>query len=101
MDELNREFNNYIDEFKKLDSFDKMKEIVDSIKQLVSFIDLLALEKNIDLKYLTSKEVSDLNKDDCTEDDYLEAILVYIEVVKNNIAQYLDSKEYSKEPNGQ
>ena len=90
MEELNIEFNNYINEFKKLDTNLKLKQIVNSLRELVAFIDLLALEKNIKLDYLKSKEISDLNKPDVSQDDYLEAILVYIEVTKELLAQYLE-----------
>lgn len=91
MDQLNLEFNNYVNEFKKLDTNSKMEEIVVAIKELISFIDFLAESQKIELKYLKSNELLDLKKENVTQDDYLEAILVYVEVVKNLIAQYLDS----------
>lgn len=91
MEELNIEFNNYINEFKNLDSESKMKEIIDSVKELISFFDFLATSENVNLQYLRSRELLDLKREDVTQDDYLEAILVYVEVAKNLIAQYLDS----------
>ena len=92
MDELNIEFNNYINEFKKLDKVSKMEEIITSIKELISFIDLLAVNNNISLSYLKSREILDLNNENVSEEDYLEATIVYIENAKNLLAQFLEKK---------
>ena len=96
MNELNLEFNNYIEEFKKLNIDMKLEEIVTAIKELVSFIDVSAISEGIKLEYLKSSEILDIKKDYATQDDYLEAILVYIELSKHLLAQYLESKSINE-----
>lgn len=92
MEELNKAFNEYMQEFKKLDTKDKRREVVTSIKELIVAFDKLAQADNIELHYLRSNEVTDLKKDNVSEDDFLEAELVYIEVAKNMIGEYLEYK---------
>lgn len=92
MEELNKAFNEYMQEFKKLDTKDKRREVVTSIKELIVAFDKLAQTDNIELHYLRSPEVQDLKKENVSEDDFLEAELVYIEVAKNMIGEYLEYK---------
>ena len=37
-------------------------------------------------------EILDLNSDNVSEDDYLEACIAYVEIAKDVIGQYLDKK---------
>ena len=92
MEELNKAFNEYMQEFKKLDTKDKRREVVTSIKELIVAFDKLAQADNIELHYLRSPEVQDLKKENVSEDEFLEAELVYIEVAKNMIGEYLEYK---------
>ena len=92
MEELNKAFNEYMQEFKKLDTKDKRREVVTSIKELIVAFDKLVQADNIELHYLRSPEVQDLKKENVSEDDFLEAELVYIEVAKNMIGEYLEYK---------
>ena len=78
--------NSYIEEFKKQDISTKRKEIIESIKELMALIDALSIEDGIEFQFLKSKEINEFDK---TEDDFLEAIIVYIENLKNSISQYL------------
>lgn len=92
MEELNNLFNEYIEEFKKLDTNKKREEIINSIKQLIVLFDQLAAMDNIELHYLKSREINDIKSDNVLEDDFLEAELVYLEVAKNLIGEYLEKK---------
>lgn len=92
MEELNKAFNEYMNEFKKLNTNDKRREVVTSIKELIVAFDKLAQADNIELHYLRNNEIKDLNSENVTEDDFLEAELVYIEVAKNMIGEYLEYK---------
>lgn len=92
MDEINNAFNNYMNEVKKLDTNGKRKELYDSLMSLCNSIIELANHDGISLHYLQNKEINDLFNQDLSEDDYLEAMLVYFEIVKNMIGEYLLSK---------
>ena len=84
-------FDDMINEYKKLDLMDKRNELLNSIKDLIVSIELLADQDNVLLKYLKSDEILDI-KSSNREDDFLEAELVYIENAKNLLAQYLDQR---------
>ena len=92
MEELNLAFNEYINEVKKLDTISKRNELIKSIKNLIAVFDILANKDNIELHYLKNNEVLDLNRDFVSEDDFIEAALVYVEVAKNLIGEFLEKK---------
>lgn len=92
MEELNQTFNEYMEEFKKLNLKEKRNEIINSIKDLIAIFDKLAEIDGIELHYLKNQEIKDLQKEEVSEDDFLEGELVYIEVAKNMIGEYLSKK---------
>ena len=90
MEDLNLAFNEYVRCFKDLSTSGKRKEIVNSLKEFIAVIDYLASKENIKLNYLQNNEIKDLFDDKVSEDDFLEAVLVYIEVAKNLVGEYMD-----------
>ena len=92
MEDLNKSFQEYMDEFKKMNTIDKRNEIIGSIKDLIIGFEQLAIKDNIDLHYLKNREINDLKNRVVTEDDFLEGELVYLEVAKNLIGEYLIRK---------
>lgn len=93
MDELNEAFNDYIEEVKKLGTEGKRKELYDSIFELARAIQSLAQAEGIELHYLQNREIEDLYQQNVSEDDYLEAMLVYVEIIKNIFGEYLLLKQ--------
>ena len=91
-EELDVAFKDYIEKFKELDIKDKRVEVVNSLKEISGLIDALAESENKQLHYLKSKEISEFNNGLESEDDFLEALLVYSENAKNLLAQYLIEK---------
>lgn len=92
MDGRKEAFNNYINAFKELSVNEKRDELVDSIKELIVIFDEISKQDGIKLDYLQSREILDLNSDNVSEDDYLEACIAYVEIAKDVIGQYLDKK---------
>ena len=92
MDELNLAFNKYIEEYKKLTVLEKREELIKSIKELIAGFEKIATVDNIELHYLRNREINDLKGENVSEDDFLEGTLVYIEVAKNIIGEYLGKK---------
>lgn len=88
-DELNNSFKEYLDFFKHLNVSEKRMEIIRSVNEITAMFDELASEANIKLTYLKSKEVSELKDGHESEDDYLEALFVYIENAKSVLGEYL------------
>lgn len=89
MNEVEVAFKEYVDAFKQMDTIDKRKEIIRSVNEVTAMFDMLATESNIQLSYLKSNEITDLKDGYGSEDDYLEALLVYIENAKSVLGQYL------------
>lgn len=92
MEELNLAFKDYIEEYKKLSVNEKRTEIIESIKETNAMIAFVAENENINLNFLKSKEVTELNSGLESEDDFLEALIVYVENNKNLLGQYLSNK---------
>ena len=90
MNELNVEFNNYIEELRKLDTHAKREELIKQIKDFIAILTVIAQSDGFDVEYLKSKEILDLNKDFITEDDFLEAAIVYLENAKNIVGQIFE-----------
>lgn len=93
MEELNEAFSNYMNEVKKLDTKGKRKELYDSLMNLGNSIVEIARLEGIELHYLQNREIEDLYNENLSEDDYLEAMLVYFEMIKNMIGEYLLLKQ--------
>jgi len=91
--ELQSSFTEYIDTVKLLPLNEKKQEVIDSIKGLIANIDMIAQTDNKELHYLKSEEINDISKEPVSDDDYVEALLVYIEVAKNMLGEYLLYKE--------
>ena len=90
MEELNIEFNNYINEYKKLDLESKRDEFLNELKDYVASLTVIANANNIPVNYLKNKEILDLKREIVSEDDFLEAAMVYLENSKEIVGQILD-----------
>ena len=90
---LNETFNDYLTEFKKLSISGKRSEIVNNLKEFIAIFDGLATKEGIELDYIKSSEIKDLDNENVSEDDFLEAVFVYFEVAKSILGQYLSNKD--------
>lgn len=88
MDERQEIFNKYIEEYKKNDIRSKREKYISSLKELIFIFDGLAEADNIKLEYLKNNEILETE----TEDDFLEASMVYLEIAKDIIGQYISQK---------
>lgn len=79
-------FNEYVEAFKKLPLANKKKIVQNDFKELI------ALLKEIDNNefVLYNKEILDVEKENQTEDDFVEAIFVYLSSVKEMLADYIN-----------
>jgi len=93
MEEKNRVFKEYIEAFKELDTDRKREEFIKSLKDFIVIFDSLAQQDNIKIEYMHSNEILDLQKENLSEADFIEASVVYLEIAKDIIGQYLMQKE--------
>ena len=90
----NENFNQYVESFTKL-PLEKKKEIVNKqMKKVLAFIEKLKQDINVNSEILFNKELLDLNKEDATEDDFVEAMFVYAYSIQESLSVY--SKAISK-----
>ncbi len=83
-------FNNYIEAFKKLPIKEKKDITIIEIQKLLSFTEKLNKSTNNQNKILINKEIKDLKNENSTEDDFIEAVLVYIHSIEESLANYID-----------
>lgn len=94
MNDLNIEFNNYVEKFKLLDIKSKREEFISSLKEFIVVLEIIAKNENIPVNFLNNREILDLQKEFVTEDDFIEAALVYLENAKNIVGEFLEKKIY-------
>lgn len=92
MEDANTLFSEYMEAFKELDISEKRVEIINSIKEISALMVKLANDEGMNLKYLNSKDILNFKNGNETEDEYLEALIVYIENFKEMLGQFLTNK---------
>lgn len=85
------EFNLLIDSYKKLDKEEKLKEIINSLKEDIVIFDAINKLVNSNSELLFNKEIMDLNKETTTVEDYYEAIYVYLKILEDASGKVLNT----------
>ena len=92
-DELQSKFSAYINEF-KMQSIDiKREEIINSLKELISIIDIICQREEISVEYLKYDEIKNSKYQNVSEDAFLESCLVYLENLRSIISKYFIYKD--------
>ncbi len=91
-----KEFNELVSKYKLLTLKDKQASIVKLLKENLVIIEKLLNEKNIKSNLLYNKEILDLNSNNYTQDDFAEAVFVYIYSFRELLANYIESVEEKK-----
>ena len=84
------EYNHYINEFVNLSVEDKGEEIVNKLKELIATLEVIAKELNDPQPALLNREMIDLNQEDVSEEDYLEAVFAYLISLEDLIGRTLN-----------
>lgn len=85
-------FDNAVNEFDNLSVNDKKKRIIDEIKLMIVVIEKICIERKIDYRTIKSKEILALKEENVSEDDYLTALYVYVEYLKEVMGSYLSQE---------
>lgn len=88
MEDRKEIFDNYIESYKLLNIPEKREKLISSLKDLIAVFNFFAESDNIRLDYIRSNQTFDLNN----EEDFLVASMVYLEIAKDIIGQYLYHK---------
>jgi hypothetical protein len=89
----NEAFNECVEKFKKLNIEDKKRITEKELMELIATLSSINKNNNIEEKVLFNREISDIKKDNSSYDDYVEAIYVYVNMIKELVADYIICKE--------
>lgn len=93
MEEKQKIFTSFMNEFIKLDINQKNNEIIEKQKVILAFLLKFAAEHGIEFNFLKSKEISDIDGNIGTNEDYLEAMMVYMENIEELVGIILGSMQ--------
>lgn len=86
----NEKFDAYIDIYKQLPLQEKKKMANEEIKKLLAFIDKAKRDLNISDNFLFNREILDLNSDNVSDEDFVEAMFVYIHAIQESLGKYFN-----------
>lgn len=83
------EFNNYMTEFKKNSLEEKRKISLDQLKIIASLTNTMCNELGVKNDLIITKDVLEAEKN-ISEDDYVEAVVVYTSSIQNSLCDFID-----------
>lgn len=85
----NKEFNDYIERYKKMPLDLKKDLVIEESKKILAFLEKLKNDFNVQGKILFNKEILDV-KNSSSEEDFTEAMFVYIHSIEESLGEYID-----------
>ena len=85
---IDNNLEQYLVVFKTKPLKEKQAIIIEQLKMLAAFCQNMCNKVNINNEVIISKELIDLNKDDYTEDDFAEAIIVLVNSIQNSLSDF-------------
>ena len=89
MENRQNEFEEFMNSFMKLGFTEKCKEVIEEQKRTIALLVTFASNNNIPLSLLKSREIMDLGKDEPTNEDYIEAMMVYSKEIEEFYGEIL------------
>lgn len=83
-------FDEVLINYKNMSISDKKNANIEDLKFMIAFLEKICSDRNIEYRHIKSNEILDLNQGNESEDDYLEALYVYINVLKEMLGAYLN-----------
>lgn len=91
IEEKQKIFTAFMDEFVKLNIEQKNNEIIEKQKVILAFLLKFVAEHGIQFEFLKSKEITDIEGNKGSNEDYLEAMMVYSQNIEELIGLILGS----------
>ena len=91
--ENNEYFNEYIEKYKNLSLEEKKENVEKEFQELLTVMDALCKRHGKNPKILYNREIEDLKKSYAPQDDFVEAMFVYVHSVKELFASLMDVLE--------
>ena len=86
----NETFNEYIEAYKKLPLQKKKEMVNEETKKLIAFIEKINADMGIKEQTLFNREILDLNSNNISDDDFTEAMFVYIHTIRESLGAYFN-----------
>lgn len=86
----NEKFNNYVEAYKQLPLQEKKNIVNDEVKKLLAIIEKAKSDIGLQSQLLLNKEILDLNRDSVSDDDFVEAMFVYIHTIQESLGDYFN-----------
>ena len=87
----NEAFNAYVEAYKKLPLDAKKRRVNEEIKKLWAFIAKANADLKIDNEMLFNREILDLNKETISDEDFVEAMFVYVYSIEESLGKYFNA----------
>lgn len=85
--------NNFVEAYKKLSLVDKKVALEKEIKETLALLEKLHQNLGKENTILLNKEVLDVKDGVSSEEDFVEAMFVYILMIQESLASYVDIKD--------
>lgn len=85
---MENDFNEYLKDIKELPLREKQEIAFEQLKMLAVISNGFCKEIGAENEILVNKELNDLTKDNYTEDDFVEAIIVLTNSIQNSICDF-------------
>lgn len=89
LEERQKCFDAYIEEYKEKDLVNKQKIAISELKELIAIFQKMCSMYNINHELLVNREIIDVNKEDYTQEDFAEAVYVYIQMYKEIMSEFM------------
>ncbi len=85
---IQKEFEEYMKKFKKLPLKEKQSIALDQLKLLVGLAQEMCKATDVKSEMIVNRELIDTNHNHYTQDDFVEAVVVYINSIQNLLCDY-------------
>lgn len=88
-----KDFNEYIESYKKLKLKDKQDLIETELQKIIILLNNKNKELGLEESMLYNKEILDTKKESANNDDFAESVFVYINSIEELLADYINKVE--------
>lgn len=87
---MNEEFNNLVELYKRMSNKEKKDALIKEFKINLAAVEKLNNDLGINHELIMNRELLDIDKDNVTDDDYLEAYFVYLHMINDSILTFAE-----------
>lgn len=81
-------FNKYMNFFKEQPLKEKQNIIIEQLKMLTTLTNTMCKEVNVDNKVIFNKELLEIQKENYTENDFADVLIVLINSIQNSLCDF-------------